>query len=409
MYCLQLKNKALRGSINLPSSKSISNRLLILNELWGHDLQLSHLSEAEDTVVLQKALQNIKSHRKAIIDIGHAGTNFRFLTALLALTPGEWTLTGSERLQQRPIRELVEALQELGADITYLKNEFCAPLLIKGNILKGGKITIKSSVSSQFISALVMVAPLLENGLSVQLEGEVVSRPYIDMTIKLMQSTGLSIERKGSNINVFEKKNPLREKAFVVESDWSAASYWYAFVALSQSGRVELKGLQQNSLQGDAVLEELFLKFGVTTRFTPNGVLLEKQETNAPTVFEYDFTDCPDIAQTLMLVCAALGVEAKLTGLSTLKGKESNRLEAMQIELAKLSIRAELGENTFYLPAQHKVAFPEEVIFDTYNDHRMAMCLAPIALLVEKICFREHEVVKKSYPRFWSDMESVFS
>jgi 3-phosphoshikimate 1-carboxyvinyltransferase len=407
MSCLQFTNKEINGEINLPSSKSISNRLLILNEVLDKPLQLHNLSEAEDTDVLQKCLQKIKSNTTAIIDVGPAGTNFRFLTALLSVTEGRWMLTGSERIRKRPISELVNALQTLGADISYTEQENYAPLLIKGKKLTGGEVSMNASISSQFMSALLMVAPSMEKGITLHLQGNVVSLPYLEMTIQFMRTMGLEIEYSNSQIRLHPQNHKIIPQVFTVESDWSAASYWYAFIALSHSGRLKLNGLQKNSLQGDSVLEKLFSDFGVKTIFENETVVLEKQKTNLPTYFEFDFTDYPDIAQTMMVVCYALNIEARFTGLSTLKGKETNRLLAMQNEFRKLQVETEITPDTFFLPKTNANYFPEQVIFDTYHDHRMAMCFAPLSMLLPKICFHDSEVVKKSYPHFWEDIKRV--
>jgi 3-phosphoshikimate 1-carboxyvinyltransferase len=409
MVCLSLLNKIPSGVVELPASKSISNRLLILNEVIGGSLDLENLSLAEDTQVLIKALDFIKTNHSGTIDIEHAGTDFRFLTALLAIKKGNWVLTGSERLKQRPIQSLVNALKQLGADISYLEKEGFAPLAINGKSLNGGVLEIDASTSSQFISALLMIAPLLTNGLQLKLTGNSVSVSYITMTVRLMQSIGLSLEQnentyfvKAINTGVF-KKQPLK-----VESDWSAASYWYAIIALSKSSTITLNGLEKNSLQGDAILEKLFRVFGVETAFKTNSVELKKVETHLPAVFTYDCSDCPDIAQTIVVVFCALGIEAKLTGLSTLLSKETNRLHALQMEFKKLHIDLNITENSLHLPKVDPRLFPKLITITTYNDHRMAMCFAPLAMRIETVCIEDSEVVKKSYPNFWEDVKGSF-
>jgi 3-phosphoshikimate 1-carboxyvinyltransferase len=410
MVCLNLLDKNPIGVVQLPASKSISNRLLILNTVIGGHLELENISLAEDTLVLVNALQFISSNHSGIIDVGHAGTDFRFLTALLALKKGNWVLTGSERLKQRPIKHLVSVLQTLGADISYLEKEGFAPLAINGKNITGGNVSINASTSSQFISALLMVAPLMKEGLQITLTGTIVSESYIKMTTQLMQTIGLSLEK--SERRYFAKpitNFAFEKKLFKIESDWSAASYWYAFVALSKSGIITLPTLYETSLQGDSILANLFLAFGVETTFRTDAIELKKVNITLPSVFNYDCSNCPDIAQTLVVVCCALGIETKLTGLSTLVSKETHRLQALQTEFKKLAVDLEVSESHLYLPKTNPIHFPKQITIDTYNDHRMAMCFAPLTMCIETVCFKDSEVVKKSYPRFWEEVSTCFN
>ncbi len=409
MVCLSLVNKYPTGTVELPASKSISNRLLILNAVIGNSLNLENVSLAEDTQVLIKALNFISTNNSGTIDVGHAGTDFRFLTALLAIKKGNWILTGSERLKQRPIKPLVNALQNLGADISYIEKEGFAPLIINGKQLNGGALEIDASTSSQFISALLMIAPVLTNGLRLTLTGNSVSVSYISMTVSLMQSLGLSIEANEKTYFIKSiNATAFKEQKIKIENDWSAASYWYAFLALSKNGTITLNGLEKNSLQGDSILEKIFVAFGVETLFKTNAIELKKTEIILPSLFTYNCTNCPDIAQTLVVVCCALGIETKLTGLSTLQSKETNRLQALQQEFKKLNVDLTITENSLHLPKVDVTTFPKQVSIATYNDHRMAMCFAPLAMIVETICFEDSEVVKKSYPNFWEDVRVCF-
>lgn len=411
MKCLSLRSERFTGWLQLPASKSISNRLLILKAVLKAELFIENSSSAKDTLDLQTALQSIYNANRATLHVGHAGTDLRFLTALLSTYPGEWLLTGSERLQQRPIKELVSALQHLGATIAYVNTEGFAPLQIKGKHLLGGAVALDASVSSQFISALLMVAPRFKNGLTLTLKGKVVSSSYISMTVALMRKLDIEVSWEEAVISVKpipESELCLKPQTFFVESDWSSASYWVAFVALSQSGRITLGGLKPNSLQGDSVIIKLAEAFGVSSTFNADGLVLQKDAKELPKWFEYDFTNCPDIAQTLVVLCCALGIEARCYGLETLVGKETNRLRALQTELKKLNVEVHITENSLYLPKTKPSQFPERLEVETYNDHRMAMCMALLAMRVPHVCIKNPEVVEKSYPTFWEDIHHIF-
>jgi len=409
MIELSVPQHILKRQIQLPGSKSISNRLLILNEILKLDLNFEGLSDAEDTQLLKKALRHLKGKKEATIDIHHAGTDMRFLTAYLSVNEGEWILTGSERMKQRPIGELVSALRLLGADITFTEKKKFPPLLIRGKKLLGGKIEIDSSVSSQFISALLLIAPEFENGLEVALRGNTVSKPYIDMTIALLSDFGVKISQSENIISIPSslKNNPT--PSFRIETDWSSASYWYSICALSENSEIELMGLKKESLQADSVLPEIFKNLGVNTTFKDNSVLLNSIKP-VLTEFTYDFTNCPDIAQTLVVTCFGLGIKSDFTGLSTLKVKETDRIFALRTELEKFGAKLETTSNSIHLTAasvQNKKSGPSDNIIRTYNDHRMAMSFAPIALIYRTIKIETPSVVIKSYPSFWEDLKSV--
>jgi 3-phosphoshikimate 1-carboxyvinyltransferase len=305
-------------------------------------------------------------------------------------------------MQNRPIAPLVAALKQLGADITYAARENFPPLLIHGKKLKGGSIEIDGSISSQFISALLLIAPTLEGGIQLQLRGEVFSRPYIEMTLKLMHGFGIKSGWSRNTITVQQQK--YIPKDFLVEADWSAASYWYEAAALSEEASITLTGLNQNSIQGDSVISELTQQFTVRTEFLPGAIRITKQPSSPPSAFSYNFRACPDLVQAMAVTCAALGTEAALGGVENLRIKETDRLRAMLGELSRLGITAHIASSTFYIPSSHMSGQQGGFAFETYNDHRMAMCLAPLALKLGMVEIKDCEVVKKSYPGFWDDL-----
>lgn len=414
---LSHNSKILTGNIELTSSKSISNRVLMIKALSGLNFEIKNLAEAKDTQTLLKLLANDST----TFDVGHAGTVMRFLTAFLAIKEGEFVLTGSERMQERPIKILVDALKTLGADIAYLKNEGYPPLQIKGKKLAGGSIEIDGSVSSQYISALMLVAPYLEKGLNITFLGEITSKPYLEMTAQIMRYFGAELSWNSTGMEI--KSGKYIAKDFFVEADWSAASYWYGMVALADKADVELYGLQQNSLQGDAVVQKIYEQFGVNTEFIKNGIRLTKNPSlithHSPLIL--DFTECPDIAQTVAVTCAALNVPAKFTGLHTLRIKETDRIAALQTELTKLNYCVEVeGDDLIILPSLRTERSGEKqsardntiasclamTSIKTYDDHRMAMAFAPLGLLYP-ITIEDENVVVKSYPNFWEDLKSI--
>jgi len=392
--------------IKLSGSKSISNRLLVLNEISGLDLSLENLSDSEDTILLKNALQQIKGNNKATIDIHHAGTDMRFLTAFLAVTEGEWTLTGSDRMKQRPIGELVAALRSIGADIRYVEKEDFPPVLIRGKKLTGGNIEIDSSVSSQFVSALLLITPALEKGLSLTLKGNTVSWPYVNMTVSLLKNLGMRITQSHNKI-IVEKSSALSHQSpIIIESDWSSASYWYSICALDGMAGIELSILHKNSLQADSVLPALYKNLGVKTTYKEGAIILKSIPPIAKN-FDYDFTDCPDIAQTVALTCFGLGIKATLRGLSTLKIKETDRIHALKTELEKFGVSIVITDDTLRIDKYPSSVKRLTHNISTYNDHRMAMSFAPLALLIKQLHIDDPAVVRKSYGSFWEDLKSV--
>jgi 3-phosphoshikimate 1-carboxyvinyltransferase len=393
------KSKNLDVKIDLPSSKSQSNRLLIIDALCEQNSTLENLSQARDTQTMIRLLKS----QTSILDVLDAGTTMRFLTAYTCVKGIKTILTGSKRMKERPIHILVEALQKLGAEIDYLEKEGYPPISIKNFEQKQRQIDIRGDVSSQYISALVMIAPLLPLGLELNLVGIVNSKSYIKMTLALMQDFGIQFdwnEENQRNLITIEPQK-YQSKAYYVESDWSAASYWYALVALADDdSKVYLTGLKEKSLQGDSVLVEMMKAFGVHSTFDQGGVLLQKKK-NDISHFEQDFSDCPDIAQTLAVVCACKGISAHFTGLESLKIKETDRLIALQNELQKFGAVLHI-KNDSELLIEAKTLVKSDVPIETYEDHRMAMAFAPLFLDFD-IEIENPEVVVKSYPSFWED------
>lgn len=388
----------LNSTITLPSSKSISNRTLILNALSGCPQDIQNLSDCDDTEVLVKAL----GFEECDFDIKAAGTAMRFLTALLATKEGNWTITGTERMKNRPIKLLVEALRSVGGRIEYMEKEGFPPLRIHGSQLQGGKISMAGNVSSQYISALLMIAPLMKNGLTLQLKGEVVSKPYIHLTIELMKIFGVDAEWNGATIDIHPQS--YKPVSFTVESDWSAASYWYEIAALSKV-EITLKGLFENSLQGDSAVARLFEPLGINTVFTAGGVILKQADRQTQTM-EYDFEDEPDLAQTFVTTCCLLNIPFHFTGLQSLKIKETDRIEALKNELRKLGYLLEDSNNSILTWDGKRCEAEATPTIKTYEDHRMAMAFAPAALVRQHgITIANPEVVSKSYPYYWEDLQ----
>lgn len=389
----------LKASVHLPASKSICNRALILNALSYSPYDIQNLSDCDDTQVLVQALNS----NERDFDIKAAGTAMRFLTAFLSKVVGEWTITGTERMKNRPIKILVDALNALGARVEYMEKEGYPPLRIFGSAMKGGEISLAGGVSSQYISALLMVAPLMENGLTLQLEGSIISKPYINLTLQLMEQFGVKANWNGQTIRVLSQEyTPIR---FTVESDWSAASYWYSMMALSRTAEIELLGLFKNSLQGDAAGAKLFAQLGVSTTFTDRGVIL-KQTGNVTKKLNYNFVNEPDLAQTFVVTCVLLHIPFRFTGLQSLKIKETDRIEALKTELRKLGyLLTDSNDSILEWNGERCAPDPHPVIA-TYEDHRMAMAFAPAALVYpEGIAIEDPEVVSKSYPRYWEDLK----
>lgn len=409
-YRIQKKDKTLKGEVFLPSSKSISNRLLIIDALYAEQaLQIHNLSTANDTKIMQKALALLANHQHNTphtLDIEDAGTAFRFLTAYAATQAEQHLLlTGTPRMQERPIGHLVNALRQLGADISYTAKQGYPPLLIKGKALLGHQVHIKASVSSQFISALMLIAPRLPQGLRICLEGTKVSAPYIHMTAKLMQYFGMEVNIKKTEIHIAPHHTTLARNSIRVESDWSAASYWYQMAALAEEADIFLHGLQADSLQGDAAIAQWFEPLGVESTFGTDGVRLRKMQSHLPAHFTADFTHQPDMAQTMACTLSGLQCPATLTGLGNLRHKETDRLTALATELSKLKVNTKVDANSLHI-APHNLSNPQQPI-QTYNDHRMAMAFAPLAIPMNYITIAQPECVQKSYPSFWTDLQKV--
>lgn len=389
-------------SIDLPASKSISNRALILKALSSSPFNIENLSDCDDTEVMVASFASNNPE----INIGAAGTSMRFLTAYLSqLENEEHIITGTERMKNRPIRILVDALRQLGAEIEYVEKEGFPPLKIKGKKLDGGVITLNGSVSSQYISALMMIAPTMKNGLTLKLEGNVISQPYIHLTSKMMQDFGVQVHWKNNIIQV----NPQNYQPcpYRVESDWSAASYWYEILALSSNDTsIELSGLYANSPQGDARIAGLFEKLGVYTEITPSGVLLRKGKILASEL-NYDFVNEPDMAQTFVVSCCFLNVPFRFTGLQSLKIKETDRIAALQKELKKLGYLISDYQESILEWKGERCEPEENPSIDTYEDHRMAMAFAPASLVSGQIIINDPQVVTKSYPGFWEDLKKA--
>jgi 3-phosphoshikimate 1-carboxyvinyltransferase len=408
---LSCPSKNFHAEIELSKSKSISNRLLMIKALSNEQLPLENLSQANDTILLHKILNQTlnTSSEKIEINAQDAGTAYRFLTAYLATKEGEWFLTGSKRMLQRPIGILVSALRSLGADIEYANQEGFPPLRIRGKKLSSTELSIDSHASSQFITAILLISPYLTNGLKINLKQKPSSLPYIDMTIKMMQDFGISIHRDKQTIHIKEGKYSNRE--YTVEADWSAAAFWYQTVAFSNKGSLLLKNLKLNSIQGDSILPTIFEQLGVKTSIKSNGILIEKTN-NIKQNITLDFSQHPDIAMPIINTCAGLGVIGKFSGLESLKIKESNRIEVLESELTKLGFDfRETDENEWILinscsPSTNEHNF-SSISIDTFDDHRVAMSFAPFAILGKSINIKHPEVVIKSYPNFWLEFNKL--
>ena len=399
-YTIQA-GRSLNANIQLPASKSISNRALILNAMAGASPIdfLHNIADCDDTLVMTTAL-GFNTNK---IDIGAAGTSMRFLTAFLAGREGCWEITGSERMQNRPIRLLVDALNTLGADITYLEKDGFPPLKINGKNLKGGAISIDGGISSQYLSALMMAAPAMQQGLTLTIEGELISKPYFHMTLEMMRLWGIEYSWDGTTVVI--KPQTYKTIPFTVESDWSGASYWYEMLSLAEEGEVFLKGLFRDSMQGDARVAECFESLGIHTEYRTDGVRLTKTETTVEH-FEADFTDQPDLAQTIAMTCALKTIPFRLTGLQSLKIKETDRLKALVDESAKLGFVFEVSQDSI-LEWRGETCTMFAIPIETYDDHRMAMAFAPAALVYGIILMNHPEVVSKSYPNFWNDLKDA--
>lgn len=400
MKYLLIPPTALQGTVVLPTSKSISNRVLIINALAESDMPIEGVSDCDDTRVMLNVLQSNDTK----FDVGAAGTSMRFLTAFLSKIVGKWEITGSERMKNRPIKLLVDALNELGAKIEYIEKEGYPPLRIYGSALQGGRIEMQGNVSSQYISALLMLAPTMQQGLRLVLQGDIISVPYIQMTIKIMEQFGIQSYWKGNEIYI--PNQAYTPVPFVVEGDWSAASYWYEMLALAPQGEVELKGLYKDSVQGDAAIATIFEHIGVKTKFTKQGVILSKKAPKKGKLV-YNFANQPDLAQTCVVCCCLLGIPFYFSGLQSLKIKETDRIYALVTELKKLGYVVHQKDNSILEFNNERCDVATEQSIDTYDDHRMAMAFAPACIKVGEISINEPHVVTKSYPNFWVDLQSL--
>ena len=397
----------LKTNLQISGSKSETNRLLVLQALYP-DLVLENTSSSDDSEVMLNALQNFQlpTSNFQLVDVHHAGTAMRFLTAYFAIQEGqEVIVTGSPRMKERPITILVDALNQLGAEITYEEKEGFPPLRIRGNKIVKNRVALPANVSSQYISALLLIAPKLENGLELVLEGEITSLPYIKMTLDFLNQIGVKTLFENNTIKVTHHPLPNTQQLITVESDWSSASYWYSIVALSEIGfQVKLSNFKKNSLQGDSALVEIYKNFGVQTVFNDKEISLSKVETLIPETLNLNLNNYPDLAQTIAVTCFGLGISCQLAGLHTLKIKETDRLEALQTELTKLG--ADIQVSSEALRLQPAASIKSNIVISTYQDHRMAMAFAPLVLKTTLI-IEEAEVVSKSYPTFWNDLKKV--
>ncbi|ASB49568.1 3-phosphoshikimate 1-carboxyvinyltransferase [Alkalitalea saponilacus] len=398
---IQAPKQLNKFTVELPASKSISNRLLILNALSYSPHPIKNLSDSDDTKAMLQVFNSNSNH----FDIGAAGTTMRFLTAYLSKIVGEWTITGSTRMKQRPIAVLVDALNQLGGKIEYMEKEGYPPLRIFGSSLTGGELELPGDISSQYISALLMIGPAMENGLKLRLTGEITSRPYIHLTLKLMEMYGVKCHWKDNIITVpVANYKPVEAK---VESDWSAASYWFEIIALSNPGAaVTLKGLDRYSWQGDSAVAELFKKLGVHSKFSAKGLTLTNTGESAGK-FSHDFTKEPDLAQTFAVTCAFLNIPFNLTGLHTLKIKETDRIQALVNELGKFGFILNTNNKDNLVWKGDKKEADTDIEVATYKDHRMAMAFAPAALKHKSFKIADPTVVTKSYPAFWEDLKKI--
>lgn len=394
-------NKTVSGNIQITGSKSETNRLLVLQQFYKN-LTIKNISNSDDSVLMQKALASTSNE----INIGHAGTAMRFLTSYFSVKENsEVVLTGSGRMKDRPIKILVDALRSLGADIDYVEKEGYPPLKITGKKLVKDFVEIDGNVSSQYISSLLLIAPTLQNGLKLKFKGEITSVPYIKMTLALLAELGIELSWDDDSISI-QPKPSIDNKSVVVESDWSSASYFYSFVALSPNAEITLSSYKKNSIQGDSVLAEIYKSLGVKTVFEENSIVLKNQQptTNNQKPLSLDLINAPDIAQTIAVTCFGLGIECYLTGLHTLKIKETDRLVALKNEIEKLGGEIEITNETLHLKSSTSIN--ENISVSTYDDHRMAMAFAPLAIRVP-IQIEEANVVSKSYPTFWKDLAKI--
>lgn len=410
MLIISIPHKQFNETIYLPASKSESNRVLIIEALakyqyagnFSANYQITNISEARDTQTMLKLLKS----QEQTLDVLDAGTTIRFLTAFCSITKRKSILTGTPRMQERPIRILVEALTDLGATIQYLQNTGFPPIEIVDFEQKTNQISVEGNVSSQYISALLMIAPLLRNGLQLHLQNQITSKPYIQMTLELMQTFGIRYEWQENSILVEE--GIYQMKNYAIEADWSAASYWYSLVAMAEKEtEVFLPYLKKNSLQGDSIIAEIMKFFGVETIYLENGIRIRKVSEPEESSFTYDFSDCPDLAQTIVALCVGKNMSLQATGLESLRIKETDRTAALANEVAKLGFSfANIDDKNWLLKPENPIEAHQTALIDTYEDHRMAMAFAPLAMC-QAIGIEGEQVVAKSYPNFWEELNKV--
>ncbi len=405
---LRYKSSKIKGEIGLSGSKSISNRLLVMAQLANATASFNNLSDSDDTLRIQKCLQEIEvcssSRIPLIVDAGNAGTVYRFLAAFLSLQSGKWLLTGNQRMKQRPVDGLVDALQHIGAKIRFTGESNFPPLQINGADLKGGSVDVDASKSSQFVTALMLMAPYLENGLNIRLVKRPVSFAYIQMTASLMKQCGILVKIKDEQIII--EPGGYVFKDMDIEPDWSSASYWYEVAALSENAEIFLTGFTKKSIQGDSICVELFQKLGVNTAFEKTGIRLTSYRVTDE-LFEFDFTDYPDLVPSVMATCAAKQIKAVFYGTEHLRFKESDRIKSLSAELQKIGTKFRVSKDKITLSPSKSVKNIKPLIFNTYDDHRLAMCLAPLVLIFNEVIIKDPEVVSKSYPGFWKDIKRL--
>lgn len=388
----------LSGNIPLTPSKSITNRILMIRALSGIDFEIVNKATANDSVILEEIFKNPGE----VIDAQDAGTVYRFLTAFFSCRPGKHILTGSDRMKFRPIGQLVNALNSIGANIKYAGEENFPPLEINGSVLKGGRVIIDATESSQYISALLLIAPVLSDGLTIEMQGKIASFPYVLMTVELMRQFGITVEMKENIISV--KPGHYTNDSFTIENDWSASSFWYVIASLAESAELKLSGLKQNSIQGDSVIAKIMEQFGIKTVYEINNVLISKiKNFKMPKDFEFDFSYCPDLVIPLAILCSGLNVNARFTGVKNLRIKESDRLATLKSELSKAGTKVSIEDDSIHLvPGKYKIT----EIINSHNDHRIAMAFVAFSSK-SRIVIDDPSVVNKSYPEFWNQLNSL--
>ena len=403
MVKVKASSSRIEGCVQLSASKSISNRLLMIKAISKSSFDLYNLSESDDTQILNQILSNTSLPNE--INCHHAGTTLRFLTAYLSTIKGKYRVFGSKRMHQRPIKPLVDCIRKLGIEIRYLENEGFPPIEILGNeTIEGGELTIPGNISSQFISALLLIAPKLKNGLSLRIIEPILSTPYIKMTLSLMQEMG--IEYKWDKNTIHVKHQAYSTRNIAAENDWSSASFIYSLASLSNESKIEIPHLHPNSVQGDSFVSELYSQLGVETSFHEKGITITKNN-QLSTKVEFNLSDFPDLALPYVVSCVGLGVEVYLTGLESLKIKESDRLVTIKKELSKFNVECKINDHSIYVPKNQQIKYNGEVIED-HNDHRIPMSIAPLAIKTEgNIFFKDSSVVNKSYPLFWDDLKKL--